>query len=533
MGGAIDVAIRSPRKDRLGGMMQVDLLDARFVAEGPIAKHTRFMIAGRRSWVDAWLGPTMKEAGLGVSVAPVYYDYQAMLEQDLSSMTSLRLLAFGSSDRLVLTVPTPDASNPAFGGAISSSVKFWRIQARADTRFSSRVRWLNTVSYGMDSDHESVGNLAIAADVHPLEARSDFRAQLAREITAVAGLDVMYGRYDVLWRFPPVDVGSSTAQPQIFGRPVTELKGSGPLFRPGAYALLELSPSHDLKLFPGVRVDYTRDAQRWTVDPRLGARYDVHADYPRTTLKGGIGVYHQPPEPYQSVAPFGTNGVGSNRALHYSLGFEQELSRQVEVSVEGFYKHLDNLVVPVAAADSTQNGYRYENIGTGRSYGSELLLRYKPDARFFGWVAYTLSRSERTDGPGQASHVFDFDQTHILTALGSVKVGRGWQLGARFRYTTGNPYTPNVGGVMDYDSGTYAPIAGNPFSSRLSSFQQLDLRADKTWTFKSWSLSAYLDLQNTYYRKNPEQQSYNYNYSKSSSVSGLPLLPIIGVRGEL
>ena len=533
MGGAIDVAMRSPRKDRLGGMMQVDLLDARIVAEGPLAKHTRFMIGGRRSWVDTWLGPMMKGAGLGVAVAPVYYDYQGMLEHDLSSQTTFRLLAFGSSDRLVLTLPAPDANNPAFGGTASASVKFWRIQARSDTRFSSHVRWLNTVSYGADSDHESVGNLGIATDLHPLEARSDFRAQIVPEITAVAGVDLMYGRSDVLWRFPPVDVGSSAPQTQIYGRPVTELKGSAALFRPGAYALLELAPTRDLKLFPGVRVDYTRDTQSWTVDPRLGARYDVHPDYPRTTLKGGIGVYHQPPQPYQSIAPFGSAGVHSNRALHYSLGVEQELSQQLELSLEGFYKHLDNLVMPVAAANSTPNGYAYENIGTGRSYGTELLLRYKPDAHFFGWVAYTLSRSERTDAPGQPAHVFDFDQTHILTAVGSVKVGRGWQLGARFRYTTGDPYTPNVGGVVDNDSGAYSPISGKPYSARLGSFHQLDLRVDKTWTFKAWTLSAYLDLQNSYYHKNPEQQTYNYNYSKSSSLPGLPILPIIGVRGEL
>ena len=71
------------------------------------------------------------------------------------------------------------------------------------------------------------------------------------------------------------------------------------------------------------------------------------------------------------------------------------------------------------------------------------------------------------------------------------------------------------------------------YSARLGSFHQLDLRVDKTWTFKAWTLSAYLDLQNSYYHKNPEQQTYNYNYSKSSSLPGLPILPIIGVRGEL
>jgi TonB family protein len=533
MGGVIDVALRSPRKDRLGGLLQIDLLDARLVAEAPITKDTRFMVAGRRSWVDAWLGPAMKGAGLGVAVAPVYYDYQAMIEHDLTSKTTVRLVALGSSDRLALTVPAPDVTDPGLGGDVFRSTSFWRLQARVDTRLSSHSRWLNTLSYGGDSDHGRFGSFGLTADQHPLEARSDLRAQITPELTAVGGIDATYSRYDVSWRFPPVDLSTSASPGPLFGRPLRELKGDGSFSRPGAYAMLEVSPVHTLKFFPGVRVDYTRDTQRWTVDPRLGARYDIHADFPRTTLKGGIGVYHQPPQPYESIPPFGTSGVRSNRALHYSLGFEQELSRQVEVSVEGFYKHLGNLVRPVPAATTTENGFIYQNVGTGRTYGGEVLLRYKPDARFFGWVAYTLSRSERTDGPGQPSHAFEFDQTHILTALGSVKVGRGWQMGARFRYTTGNPYTPNIGGVMDYDAGVYSPVAGSPWSARLGAFHQLDLRVDKTWAFQAWSLTAYLDVQNSYYHKNPEGQTYNYDYSKASVLPGLPLLPILGVRGEI
>jgi outer membrane receptor protein involved in Fe transport len=62
-GGIVDVGVRSPRKDRLGGLLQVDLVDGRVLAEGPINESTRFMVAGRRSWLDAWLGPVLRSAG--------------------------------------------------------------------------------------------------------------------------------------------------------------------------------------------------------------------------------------------------------------------------------------------------------------------------------------------------------------------------------------------------------------------------------------------------------------------------------------
>jgi hypothetical protein len=149
-------------------------------------------------------------------------------------------------------------------------------------------------------------------------------------------------------------------------------------------------------------------------------------------------------------------------------------------------------------------------------------------------VAYTLSRSERKDGPDQDYTRFQYDQTHILTALGSYKLGRGWQLGARFRYVTGSPYTPYIGGVMDYDAGVYAPVESEPqYNGRLPAFHQLDVRVDKTWEFESWKLSAYLDVQNAYNRNNTEDAAYNYDYSQRKQLQGLPILPVLGIRGEL
>jgi hypothetical protein len=203
------------------------------------------------------------------------------------------------------------------------------------------------------------------------------------------------------------------------------------------------------------------------------------------------------------------------------------------VSVEGFYKRLDNLVDQRPDATSQQAGVTYGNNGSGRIYGGELLLRYKPDDKFFGWVAYTISRSERRSNDSEAFHLFEYDQTHILTALGSYRLGRGWELGARWRYVTGSPYTPVASATYDADAGTYAPLNATPFSGRDEAFHRLDVRVDKTWTFKDWKLGAYLDLQNAYFHENAEGRSYSHNYARSGAVAGLPFLPVFGLRGEL
>jgi TonB family protein len=532
MGGIVDVGIRSPNKTEYHGLLQFDLLDARIVAEGPIDKKTRFAIAGRRSWVDVWLKPVLEKTGTGVSTAPVYYDYQVMVERDVTASTTARLLLFGSDDRLAITLNSPSSADPTLGGDIHAHTAFWRLQARAETRVTKDVRWVNTLAYGTDYADFAVGDYFFRLVGHPLTLRSDVRAKVSNEASVIVGVDTLWSSYDVAFKFPPLPVAGEAAGP-FFARPANELNGKGSLYRPAAYAMLDLAPVKSLHLLPAMRVDYSKDTGRWNVSPRFVARYDIKPGFPRTTLKGAAGIFFQPPQPQESIAPFGTPGLKSARAAHYDVGVEQEFTRQLELSVDGFFKDLSDLVVR-QNVNSTANGIVYSNNGSGRVYGVEVLLRYKPDDIFFGWIAYTLSKSERRDAPDQPLRNFQYDQTHIFTILGSFRLGRGWELGGRFRYVTGSMYTPNQGGVSDFDAGSYAPVPTFPlFSGRLPAFHQADIRLDKVWKFSSWQLSAYLDVQNVYVRANPEGVTYNYNYSQRDIISGIPILPILGIRGQL
>jgi len=126
----------------------------------------------------------------------------------------------------------------------------------------------------------------------------------------------------------------------------------------------------------------------------------------------------------------------------------------------------------------------------------------------------------------------DASQTHILTIFGTYQLPRNWQIGSRFRYVTGNPSTPVVSSVFNASKESYDPINGDKYSSRVGSFHQLDVRLDKRWIYNSWMLTAYVDLQNVYNRTNPESVEYNFNYKKTQLGSGLPIYPIMGIRGE-
>jgi hypothetical protein len=112
-------------------------------------------------------------------------------------------------------------------------------------------------------------------------------------------------------------------------------------------------------------------------------------------------------------------------------------------------------------------------------------------------------------------------------------LGRGWEIGAVLRFVSGNPETPVVGSFLNTNTNTYTPVYGRVNSARAPAFNRLDVRFQKTWKFDAWKLAAYLDIQNTYNAKNVESTSYSYDYRQRSNVRGLPIIPIIGLRGEL
>lgn len=559
MGGIVDVGLREPdtsctgdygkptdRKGCYHGLAQVDLIDARALVQGPLGpiEGWTFAAGARRSWIDAWITPVLEEAGAGVTTAPVYWDYQVITETKPARNARLSLRAFGSDDRLEILIRDPSASDPAFGGNVTFGTASHRLQTVYEDRISPEVELRAMLSAGRDTIDFSIGTFLFELDYYPISARSEFGIKVTKGFALNAGLDFLAAPVEFAVRFPPPPRPGEPDPGPFATRPPLESRDTTFVFRPAWYLEGEVTPTRRLRIVPGVRLDYARDSGHSDLSPRVNARYDLIPSTDgdedvgrrrlRTTLKGGVGLFHQPPDFQETDEVFGTPGVRSNRAVHYALGVEQELSRQIELSVEGFYKDLSELVTRTAAPEG---GFRYTNDGTGYVVGMETLLKYKPDRRFFGWIAYTLSRSVRQDGPDDPEYLFAFDQTHNLIMLGSYRLGRGWEFGARFRVVSGPLTTP----VLEYpalpalyaaDAGSYVPLEGQPYSRRLPLFHQLDVRVDKAWQFRDWRLSAYLDIQNVYNHQAVEALVYNYNFSQQSFQTGLPIIPSIGLRGE-
>jgi TonB family protein len=539
LGGVIDVKTRGTRQDgKYHGLAQIDLIDARLLAEGPVPflPNTTFLVAGRRSHIDAWIGPVLEGAGsVNATRAPVYYDYQAFLETRPAPGSRLRLGYFGADDRLRLFIKVPPENEPALGGAVGVGTAFGRLQLLYQQELSPDVSLSAVAAYGYDELTIRTGGFRVGVNERPFSSRAEVSAKVLPWMTVRAGEDILYSNADLDINAPtPPRPGEPDPGAWSTLRRLNR-RGSSEIFMPAGFAEVELRPVPRLRVNVGGRVDYSNRTSSWDGSSRTSVRYDLvpgGEGARRTTVKGGAGTYYQNPSLQETDPVFGSKDLKSNRSTHYALGLEQEITRQIDLSVEGYYKDLDRLV----GRRATPEGDAYFNEGSGRVYGGEFLLRYKPDERFFGWLAYSLSRSERREFPDQKMTLFQFDQTHVLTALGSYRLGRGWEIGARFRLVSGPLYTPcsGLGGTFDGSQGSYACNSGVAFSRRLPLFHQLDLRVDKTWTFGNGAkLSAYLDLWNAYNRQSVEEMSYNFNFTQTTYSKGLPIVPSFGLRGEI
>ncbi|HTQ46699.1 MAG TPA: TonB family protein, partial [Polyangiaceae bacterium] len=412
MGGIVDVGLVDPKSDRLHLAAQADLIEASAMAQGPLFDSGwRFAVSARRSTIDAWIGSALKATGSGVSVTPVYYDYQAVLERDLGKHSSIRFALFGSDDKIDVFTPVASASTPDLAGVISSHTGFWRAQALYKTALSPSNELRFVAAVGEDYIKLNAGNIFIDLTQWEFPARLELSNKLSRDLTLDLGVDYLQTQYSISAQLPqPPKAGQPPAGPFDTTPPVNTT-GTGAVFEPAVYAELEATPWRGSRIVPGVRVDYTKDTGAWDLSPRIVVRQDVtglSGDEPRTTLKAGVGLFTQPPDVSQTNAVFGTPGLVSNRAYHYDVGVERQVTDHITASLDGFYKQLDNLV---------EQGLG--NTGSGDVIGAETLLRYSPDERFFGWIAYTLSRSERRPSPSQPLRLFQYDETHILTVLGS------------------------------------------------------------------------------------------------------------------
>jgi hypothetical protein len=520
-GGTVALTTDDAQPARPTGSASISLLEVAAQAAAPISVSRRLAISGglRRSTVD-FLAPIAvpDNVQVGFTTAPRFYDGQLRLDWRPTDRDRIAVLGMLSSDALGVVNNDPDSELPS---AFSTETRFARLIAswkHRGRRFDNRL----VGALGSDAWHAEIGlDQNVDGTNRSFVVRDDLRVAAGERLQLRAGAVAELASIDIhaLAILPPTEGLPPGRIDQIPIRKIDSLHDAN---YAAAYAAADLSPAKSTTISPGVRIETFGHLEATRVSPRVQVR---HRTGP-FTLTAALGRYARDLDQAEGVPA----DLRPERATQGTLGGELAIAEGVTYSLTGFYTDRRDLVVE----DPSRTGMDelpFSSGGSGRSTGFETLLRAQRGP-LFAWLAYTYSRSTRRDAPDAAGRPFAFDQTHLVSAVGSYQRGP-WRVGARWQLASGLPYTEVTGAVWVPELSHHVPIFGAPHAARMATSHSLDLRVERTWQRRGYRIAAFADLGNVYRHERVLRYQYSDDFMSRKPVADMLPLPSIGIRGEL
>lgn len=474
----------------------------------PITDNLQTLVAGR----IGTLGLIVE--GIASDAIFKYWDYQTKTFWRLAENDHLEILAFGAGNKVGEKLPE--------GGEDVVVINFHRLLLRQ--RHTMPSGWIQ-----LEAEYGQEGFFAPPDEDNEEEEETD--AQYSYGGLRATASAILQPDLELHW--------GAEGYLQDFGF----VPDDDEFFIPtdgitlGGYAEAEWSPGA-WTVIPGLRFDHYRyginSGPRQTgADPRLALGYQVTE---WLTAKAAAGIYHGPPRVTLAEGPVvigpvpGLVGIGLERGLTRSMqvagGLEAELPGAFQAVVQAY----DSVLRTELDFSLTE-----ENLGTqfgdddaplasdGRAYGLEFVLRRQLGSSVFGWLTYSLSKSQR-QAQGYGTMPFMFDQRHVVNAVASWEVGRHWTLGSAYHFHTGRPYTPErLPTQLDPSS------HGKPFSARLPDFWKLDVRIQKREVFETWYFDFFIDILNVTFN----QETVDFSLDERGNQEAdkvLFFVPMLGLR---
>ncbi len=490
------------------------LISSRFTAEGPIWKErSSFMVSGRRTYADLFLPLSSNE---DIKENNLFF-YDVNLKGNLIINSRNRLFLSGYFGRDVLR-----ASDFGFNWGNKTGSLRWNHQF-SPSLFLNTTMVLNDYNYKTDGDID--GYFSLEAGIQDLSLKQDYSLSVSPE------LSVLFGFSSTLHQFKPGEVSSSSINIQSFQ--IGEKKG----LENAVYTFAEqqLLPRWNLgygvrvssfsRIGPGTEREYDSEAN--VVEENEYPKGEFYRNYlnfePRVNLSWLLADNASLKAGYNRMSQYihllsnssagtpidywlpSSNNIRPQIVSQFSVGYFKELVRAgYDFSLEGYYKNMANQVDYRNGADVFLNEDAEAELlfGEGRSYGAEFLFR-KNKGKLTGWIAYTLSRTEkRIDGINNFTwYPARQDRTHDLSVVTNYRTGERWTLSATWVYYTGNAVT--------FPSGKYE-MDGNVVSYytsrngyRMPDYHRLDLGATLLLKKrKNFVSELNFGIYNAYARKN-------------------------------
>lgn len=504
--------------------------------EGPLSpQKSTFLISARRSYLQLLF------QAIDLPIRPNYWDFQTKLTHQFNAKTSLTFIGIGAIDEF--SFAAPKTSTPEKLYVINSNVLVnqWNYTTGVVLKHLiangywnlafSRTAFNNNIEKYEDNQNPSPDNKSL--DLTSRETENKLRFDVNKTLgkwKLAYGASVQLAEYQNK-TFSVIRKEIRNQQNDVIQPGLTYQFNSplNPFFKLGGFVQVgHRFAGERLGVSAGIRTDLNTFTQEGmsalkTLSPRLSMSYTLSDQW---TFNASVGRYFK-------LAPYTILGFADERQIlvnkdadylrstHYATGLEYLPGEDLRFTIEGFYKQYGQ--VPV----SSRTGISLSNLGTdftalgnekvitngkGKAYGVEFFAQKKLTDRFFGILSYTFYRSLYSGFDGILLPS-SWDNRHLLSVTWGYKFKRNWELGLKFRFQGGAPYTPfdETASRLNYLSqGSGTPDYNNLNSLRLGGFNSSDLRLDKKWNFRKTTLDLFLDVTNWYLAKNPAIPEYTF-----------------------
>lgn len=545
---------KTGNRNKLQGNVRLSATELSGTLEGPLSKDkkTTFLASIRRSYLQLLF------TAIDLPIRPSYWDFQTKITRQIDKKTTLSFIGIGAIDDFRFAAIKKATPEKLYILNSNAFIKQWTYTAGLSLKRLVKNGFVNIAlsrnTFDNDVNQYEDNTTQIEAQktltYRSRETENKLRVDINKNIKdwkIAYGTVAQVSEYDTK-TFAVLRRELKDGFGNIIQNAVT-VNFTSPLnsfLRYGAFAQVSKRFFNSrLGISAGLRSDMNTFTTKGnnglkTLSPRISASY-ILAD--KLTANVSIGRYFKiAPYTILGFADNANNLVNKNslyqRSDHYVAGVEYLPNDGLRFTAEGFYKDYANVPVSISKGISLANLGGDFNVlgneavvtnGKGRAYGFEFFAQKKLTNKFFGILSYTFYRSEYA-GIDNKLIASAWDNRHLLTVTWGYKFPRNIELGLKFRYQGGAPYSPfdDVASKANYLSlGQGIVDYARLNTQRLGGFNSGDVRIDKKWNFKKMTIDLFLDVTNWYIAKNPAIPTYtfrrNANNTAFLTTNGLPI----------
>ncbi|MCC6282084.1 MAG: TonB-dependent receptor [Saprospiraceae bacterium] len=526
----VDVKTREGNRKRLSGQFSGGPFQAKAILEGPIVplkadnnSSISFVFAGKKAIIDQLDSKLYPKINDSTGIPFNYRDFYGKLSFLSGNGSKFNVFGFNYTDGV--DYPATQFGWKSGGGGID----FTLVPTNSNTLINGTLTFSN-----YDSEIEEADRQPRTSGISGYYGALNFK-NLGRDNEVEYGLALTGFRTEFQFlNFRGITIEQNDNTTEISGY-VRWKRKIGPLV-----------------IEPGFRVQYYQSLDDVSPEPRLGLKYNI-SDKLRFKLAGGlysqnllstvnerdivnlfVGFLSGPEETVYQPNSTEPTKHRLQKALHGVTGVEIDVTDNFELNIEGYYKKFTQLLSLNRFKDEVNDPNYF--VETGDAYGIDFSMKLE-GKRSYLWGSYSLGYVTRNDGEQVYPPVFD--RRHNLNLVGTYLLGksRKWELGARWNFGSGFPFTLTQGFYTNYnfDDGVGTDVlTGNPdglpgivYASkrnggRLPYYHRLDLSLKRVFKFTKYSsLEVTASATNVYDRPN----IFYYDRVNAVRVNQLPFIP--------